>query len=490
MTSSQQIGSQQVSDTWRRRDSAAVWHPFTQHASWLDDEPLVVDRAKGPWLFDVDGRRYLDGVSSLWVTTFGHGTPEIDTAISEQLAKLDHSTFLGATHAPGIELAEQLLAVAPRSSGQSELTKVFYAGDGSSAVEAALKMAYQYGAQRGTDSVHTPAVADEDRPLFVHLSQAYHGDTLGAVSVGGIELFHATYRPILLRALTVGSPGVRAPGQSAQARATEAIGELSVTMTEHGSKVCAIVVEPMVQGAAGMLTYDATYLRACRRLADEHGALLICDEVATGIGRTGRMWACEHAGVVPDLLVCGKGLTGGYLPLSAVLASQAVYDAFLGRPSENRTFFHGHTYTANPVSCAAALANLRLMDSTDLVGRAAQLGERLGALLTPLDTHPGVVEVRRLGTMIGIEVRNAAKHGAAKNGAAKHDVTKNGVTQNRIFERTGFAVCQAAQARGVLLRPLGDTVILMPPLALDDAEAELLAGTVIAAIDDVTARVT
>ncbi|MGH3545722.1 MAG: adenosylmethionine--8-amino-7-oxononanoate transaminase [Mycobacteriales bacterium] len=474
MTSSQQIGSQQVSDTWRRRDSAVVWHPFTQHASWVDDEPLVVDRANGPWLFDVDGRRYLDGVSSLWVTTFGHGVPEIDTAICEQLAKLDHSTFLGATHAPGIELAEHLLSVAPKGSAQPELAKVFYAGDGSSAVEAALKLAYQYGAQRGTDrdgpdaSGGTSSTATHDRPLFVHLSQAYHGDTLGAVSVGGIELFHATYRPILLRALATGSPGVRAPGQSAQARAAEAIRELSAVMAKHGGRVCAIIVEPMVQGAAGMLTYDPAYLRACRQLATQYGALLICDEVATGIGRTGRMWACEHAVIVPDLLVCGKGLTGGYLPLSAVLATQEVYEAFLGAPATNRTFFHGHTYTANPLACAAALANLRLMGSTDLVGRAAKLGERLGELLAPLHDHPGVLELRRLGTMIGIQLRA---------------VMKNGVTA-----RTGSAVCKAARDHGVLLRPLGDTVIVMPPLALEAAEAQLLANAVIAAVDEVTAR--
>ncbi|MGH3803835.1 MAG: aminotransferase class III-fold pyridoxal phosphate-dependent enzyme, partial [Pseudonocardiaceae bacterium] len=296
------------SDQWQERDAAAVWHPFTQHSKWLEDRQLVIDRAEGAWLTDVDGRRYLDGVSSLWVTTFGHGHPEIDQAVHDQLSKLAHSTFLGATHTPGIELSEELLATAPSAPGRS-LSKVFYAGDGSSAVEAALKMAYQSCAQRG-----------QDRPLFLHLEQAYHGDTLGSVSVGGIELFHATYRPILLTALATGSPGVRAMGQSPQARAVQAVAELEAVMVEHGHRICALVVEPMVQGAAGMLTYDAAYLRACRELADRHGVLLICDEVATGIGRTGLMWACDHAGVVPDLLVCGKGLTGGYLPLSAVLA--------------------------------------------------------------------------------------------------------------------------------------------------------------------------
>jgi adenosylmethionine---8-amino-7-oxononanoate aminotransferase len=339
------------SATWLKRDAASVWHPFTQHSAWLDDEPTVVDRAEGPWLIDVDGNRYLDGVSSLWVTTFGHRTPEIDDAIRAQLDKLDHSTFLGATHVPGIELAERLLATAPTGEGPV-LSKVFYAGDGSSAVEVALKMAYQSSVQSG-----------QARPLFVHLREAYHGDTLGAVSVGGMELFHATYRPLLLKTLTVSSPGIRAEGQSAQERAAEVVAELAAVLAERGHEVCAIVVEPMVQAAGGILTYHADFLRAARRLATQHGTLLICDEVATGVGRTGTMWASEHAGIVPDLLTCGKGLTAGYLPLSAVLATDEVYESFLGE--SGRTLFHGHTFTANPLCCAAANANLDLVASRD-----------------------------------------------------------------------------------------------------------------------------
>jgi adenosylmethionine---8-amino-7-oxononanoate aminotransferase len=420
------------SAAWLKRDAAAVWHPFTQHSFWLDDEPTVVDRAEGPWLVDVDGRRYLDGVSSLWVTTFGHRTPEIDDAIRAQLGRLDHSTFLGATHIPGIELAEKLLATAPGPA----LSKVFFAGDGSSAVEVALKMAYQFSVQSG-----------HPRPLFVHLREAYHGDTLGAVSVGGMDLFHATYRPLLLRTLTVSSPGVRAVGQSAAERAAEVSAELATVLAEHGDQVCALVVEPMVQAAAGMLTYDAEFLRAARRLATGCGALLICDEVATGIARTGRMWASEHAGVVPDLLTCGKGLTAGYLPLSAVLATDRVYDAFLG--DSGNTLFHGHTFTANPLCCAAANANLDLVASRGLVDLSFRLGERLGELLAPVAADERVVEVRRIGTMTGVQVRPAG-------------------------ERTGAAVCRAARRRGVWLRPLGDTVVLMPPLTLEPPETQLL----------------
>jgi adenosylmethionine-8-amino-7-oxononanoate aminotransferase len=429
------------SEEWLARDAASVWHPFTQHSLWLGDEPTVVDRAEGPWLIDVDGRRYLDGVSSLWVTTFGHREPEIDAAIIAQLGRLDHATFLGTTHVPGIELAEKLLEIAPKP-----LNKVFYAGDGSSSVEIALKMAYQYSVQTG-----------KGKPLFVHLKEAYHGDTLGAVSVGGVELFHATYRPLLLNTAIIGSPGVRTIGQKPEERAAEVVRELEETLQRNQDQVCAIVVEPMVQAAGGMLTYDALFLREARRLATQYGVLLICDEVATGIGRTGKMWACEHAGIVPDLLTTAKGLTGGYLPLSAVLATDEVYEAFLGA---GRTFFHGHTYTANPICCAAAIANLRLVQERGLIEQAFQLGERLGRLLSPLESDDRVLEIRRMGTMTGVEVRS-------------------------VGERTGLQVCNAARRRGVWLRPLGDTVVLMPPLALGEAETELLVGALTEAIAEV-----
>jgi adenosylmethionine-8-amino-7-oxononanoate aminotransferase len=426
------------------RDLRSVWHPFTQHAVWAADRPLVVDRTEGVWLLDTDGNRYLDGVSSLWVTVHGHGEPRITAAVRAQLDRLDHATFLGLTHEPGIRLAEELLASAPEG-----LTRVFYAGDGASAVEAALKMAFQAAVQRG-----------EFRPLFVHLAEGYHGDTLGAVSVGGIELFHATYRPILLDTRQVSSPGVLAPGQFRVDRAHEVLAELRQLLAREGDRVCAVVVEPMVQAAGGMLTHDPAFLRGVRALCDEYGALLLADEVATGIGRTGRMWALEHAGVRPDLLTCGKGLTGGFLPLSAVLATEEVFSAFLGAPSAGRTLFHGHTYTANPVCCAAALANLELMRERDTVARAAAVGDLLGKLLGPLEEYDGVVEIRRLGTMTGVQVRPAG-------------------------ERTGFRVCEAARARGVWVRPLGDVVVLMPPLAIADDELALLAGAVDEAVREV-----
>jgi adenosylmethionine-8-amino-7-oxononanoate aminotransferase len=417
------------------RDLAAVWHPFTQHASWPADDPLVIDRASGVHLYDVDGRRYLDGVSSLWVTVHGHGTPEINAAITAQLATLDHSTFLGLTHQPGIELAEELLRVAPEGLG-----KVFFAGDGSSAAEAAIKMAYQAAAQRG-----------EHRPLYVHCAEGYHGDTLGAVSLGGVELFHATYRPLLIETRMVSSPGVLAAGQSRVDRAAQVLAEMRELLARDGSRVCAVVVEPLVQAAGGMLTHDPSFLLGVRALCDEYGAAMLVDEVATGIGATGRWFAVDHAGVRPDLLVVGKRVTGGVLPLSAVLARDSVYDAFVGAPA--RTFFHGHTYTANPLCCAAALANLALMHERGTVGRAAEIGQRLGAGLRPLASYDGVVEVRRVGTMTGIEVRP-------------------------VGERTGFEVCRAARRRGVLIRPLGDVVVLMPPLGIADDELDELVAVV------------
>ncbi|MGH3327798.1 MAG: adenosylmethionine--8-amino-7-oxononanoate transaminase [Streptomycetales bacterium] len=426
------------------RDRASVWHPFTQHAVWEADRPLVIERAEGMYVYDAEGRRYLDGVSSLWVTTHGHREPAINDAIKAQLDRLDHATFLGLTHEPGIELAELLLESAPPG-----LAKVFYAGDGSSAVEAAIKMAFQAAAQRG-----------ERRPLYVHLAEGYHGDTLGAISVGGIELFHATYRPLLVQTRMISSPGALSPGQTRAECAQEVVAELRSVMAREGADVCAVVVEPMVQAAGGMLTHDGSFLRGVREVCDAHGVSMICDEVATGIGRTGRMWAVDHAGVTPDLLTCGKGLTGGYLPLSAVLTTQAVYDAFLGAPASARTFFHGHTYTANPLCCAAAIANLRLMAERRLVEHAAWAGQRLGELLEPLEAYEGVREVRRMGTMTGVEVEPAG-------------------------ERTGFEVCRRARDHGVWVRPLGDVVILMPPLAIGEAGLGELVSAVDSAVREV-----
>ena len=413
-----------------RRDATSVWHPFTQQSLWLADEPIMVERAAGMYFWDTDGKRYLDGVSSLWVNVHGHAVPQINDAITAQLQQLDHVTYLGLGHEPGVVLAEKLLATAP-----AQLTRAFFAGDGSSAIEAAIKMAYQAQAQRG-----------EDRPYFAHIAEGYHGDTLGAVSVGGIDLFHATYRPILLETRMVSSPGVIAQGQTRGQRAAEVLAEFDQLLQRDGDRICAVVIEPLVQGAGGMLTHHVSFVSGVRKLCNQYGVLLIADEVATGIGRTGTMWAVDQTGVSPDLMTCGKGLTGGYLPLSAVLATEEIYEAFLGTPEQSRTFFHGHSYTANPICAAAAIANLDLMSERDTVGHAAHIGELLGEALTPLESYEGVKEIRRAGTMTGIEVAS-------------------------IGSRTGFQVCQAAREQGVWVRPLGDVVVLMPPLAISDDQA-------------------
>ncbi|HNF06875.1 MAG TPA: adenosylmethionine--8-amino-7-oxononanoate transaminase [Mycobacterium sp.] len=433
-----------MTDALLDADRHHVWHPFTQHAWWPEDNPLVITRADGVRLYDDAGREYIDGFSSLWVTVHGHNEPRINEAIARQAATLDHSTFLGFTHEPGIRLAQALVARSPEP-----LTRVFFAGDGSSAVEAGIKMAYQAKMQQG-----------QSRPLYIHVAEGYHGDTLGAVSVGGIDIFHHTYKPILLDTRMVSSPGVRRPGQSPADRAAEVLAELRALLEEVGDQVCAIVVEPLVQAAAGMLTHDVSFLRGVRELSTEFGAYLLTDEVATGIGRTGAMWAVEHADIAPDLLTCGKGLTGGVLPLSAVLTTDEIYESFLGDAS--RTFFHGHSYTANPLCAAAALANLELMDERDTVAHAAWIGRTLEDLLKPLDADDRVVEVRRIGTMTGIEV---VPHG----------------------ERTGFRICTAARDFGVITRPLGDVVILMPPLGITEPDLQQLVSAIMRGMDTVYA---
>lgn len=423
-------------------DQRYVWHPFTQHAWWPDDDPLVITGGQGVWLTDSDGHRYIDGFSSLWVTVHGHNEPRITRAITEQARTLDHSTFLGFTHEPGVRLAEELVHRSPAS-----LDRVFFAGDGSSAVEAGIKMAYQAKLQQG-----------EQRPLYVHVAEGYHGDTLGAVSVGGIDVFHHTYRPILLETRMVSSPGVRRPGQAAAERAAEVLAELRELLAEVGDRVCAVVIEPLVQAAGGMLTHDASFVQGARALSREAGAYLMVDEVATGVGRTGTMWAVEQAGVEPDLLTCGKGLTGGVLPLSAVLASEEIFDSFHG--DGTRTFFHGHSFTANPMCAAAALANLELIDERGTLDHAAWIGRALGDLLKPLADDDRVVEVRAIGTMTGIEVR---PHG----------------------ERTGFRITKAMREAGVITRPLGDVVILMPPLGIAEPELQQLVAALAHGLDRV-----
>jgi adenosylmethionine-8-amino-7-oxononanoate aminotransferase len=404
-------------------DRDHLWHPFTQQRGWCEEEPLLIERAEGSHLIAGDGRRYIDGVSSLWCNVHGHRHAGIDAAVSEQLGKVAHSTMLGLSHPGGAELAGRLVDLAPEG-----LSRVFYSESGSTAVEIALKMAFQYQQQRGGQH--------RRRTSFVHLRDSYHGDTLGSVSVGGMDLFHSTYRPLLFQTHAA------EPGDAA---------ELERVLAVHEEEIAAVIVEPLVQGAAGMLTHPPGYLRAVRELCDSFGVLLICDEVATGFGRTGTMFACEQESVAPDLLCLAKGLTGGYLPLAATLATERIYEGFLGAPEEHRTFFHGHTYTGNPLACAAALANLDAFESERTLERLQPKIALLRGLLDEVGAMPEVTEVRGRGFMVGIDL-------------GEHDPAS----------RLGHQVTLEALERGAIIRPLSDVVVLMPPLSISEQDLRKL----------------
>ena len=396
----------------------------------MEEDFPVIERGDGFFLIDVEGRRYLDGVSSLWCNVFGHRRAEIDEAVRRQLERVAHTTMLGLSHPAAIELAERLVAIAPRESGRPQLSRVFYSDSGSEAMEIAIKIAFQYGRQQQTEA------KGSERKLFVTLRDAYHGDTLGAVSAGGIDLFHSAYRPLLFETLAV------PPRDGAG---------LERLLAERGPEIAAVIVEPLVQGAAGIRTYPPEVLRRVRDLTRAHGVLLIADEVATGFGRTGRMFACEHAGVVPDLMTVAKGLTGGYLPLAATLATERVYEAFLGDPVEQKTFFHGHTYTGNPLACAAAAATLDLIGKERLIEKLPEKIRALAEALRRFRDLPHVGEIRHCGMMAGIDLVE----------------DKTAARPYPVEARMGHRVILEARKRGAILRPLGNTVVLMPPPAID-----------------------
>lgn len=427
-------------------DRSLVWHPFTQMKEYAGEDAPIIAAGEGCYLIDIRGRRYLDGISSLWVTVHGHRVPAIDRAVQEQLGKIAHSTLLGLGNVPSVLLAEKLVAIAPPG-----LERVFYSDNGSTGVEIALKIAFQYW--------HNSGVPAKKR--FLSFYNAYHGDTLGAVGVGGSELFHSIYGPLVVSSLKVPSaycyrcPYDR-PGPEDCGR--DCFVAVARTMQKHAGELAAVIIEPVMQGAAGMLTWPQGYLSHLRELCDTHDVLLIADEVATGFGRTGRMFACEHEGVSPDLMVVAKGITGGYLPLAATFTSKKVCDAFYADYEELKTFFHGHTYTGNPLACAAALANLRLFEEDAVLDRLQPKIERLRALLHRFWDLPHVGDVRRAGFMVGIEL-------------VKDKKTKEPFPLAR---RTGRRVTLKARQKGVIIRPLGDVVVLMPPLVIPEEDLERL----------------
>jgi adenosylmethionine-8-amino-7-oxononanoate transaminase len=411
-------------------DQRVLWHPFTQMGEW---EPLVIASGDGCFLIDEQGRRYLDGVSSLWCNVHGHRHPRLDRALREQAERIAHTTFLGLTHEPGIRLAAELLEVVPPG-----LSRVFYSDSGSAAVEIALKQSFQYWQLRGR-----PA-----KQRFLRLADAYHGDTLGAVGVGGIELFHRVFGPLLVQSIPVPSP--------AGTDGREALARVEQELASRAYEIAAFVLEPRIQGAAGMLVHPPGFLRAVAELCRRYQVHLIVDEVATGFGRTARMFACEHEQVQPDFLCVAKGISGGYLPLAATLATEEIYEAFLGARRDLRHFFHGHTYTANPLACAVGLESLRLLRESTLANAQAREPE-LAAALERIARHPAVREVRRCGLMAGIDL--------------KQDL--------------GFEVCAQGRAHGVILRPLGSVVVWMPPLVISPGELELLEQATMRSIDQV-----
>lgn len=433
------------------KDHRYLWHPFTQMQEWCAEAPLIIERGEGNYLIDIDGNRYLDGVSSLWCNVHGHGRREIDEAVIAQLNRIAHSTLLGLSHPTAIVLAERLVQIAP-----SGLTKVFYSDNGATAVEIALKMAFQYWQQQDDERYR-------GKTTFLYFLGGYHGDTLGAVSVGGIGLFHALYKPLLFQAHALPAPYSSGEYESA-------LKEVRRTLETRHHEVAGLIMEPLIQGASGMLVYPPGFTRDVRELCRASEVLFIADEVATGFGRTGKMFACEYEGVVPDLLAVAKGLTGGYLPLAATLATPKIFDAFLGPVEQKRTFYHGHTYTGNPLGCAAALASLEIFEKERVLERLQPKMAALESGLERLRALRHVGEIRQLGLMAGIELFEDA--------VARRPYAAG--------KRMGHRVIKEAMRHGVIIRPLGDVIVLMPPLSVTEQEIAMLLDAVAASIKTVT----
>jgi adenosylmethionine-8-amino-7-oxononanoate aminotransferase len=412
--------------TLEEKDHRYLWHPFTQMQDWLAEEPVIIADAQGAVLRDTEGREYLDGNSSIWTNLHGHRHPTITAAIKEQLDRIAHSSFLGLSNVPAIELAEKLVKL-------TGMPRVFYSDDGSTAMEVAIKMALQYWRHRG----------QPQRNRFVAFTDAYHGDTMGAVSVGGIALFHEVFRPLTFAVTRVGT-----------------VAELPA----RGDDVAAVVIEPLIQGAAGMRLWPRGMLRELRQWCDRTGTLLIADEVMTGFGRTGTMFACEQENVVPDLMAVAKGLTGGYLPLAATLATAEIFDTFLGEYSEFKTFFHGHSYTGNQLGCAAALASLRVFEEERTLEKLSVISSQLLVGLEACRGLKAVRDVRCLGVIGAVEIG-----------------------PYRLEERMGIKVCTEMRRQGVLTRPIGNVIVLMPPYCVTGEQLKRMTDVLRDSIRKVTA---
>jgi len=450
------------SRSWAARDLAVLWHPCTQMRDHAPDGALPltpIARGEGAWLIDHDGRRYLDAISSWWTNLFGHVNPRIGAALKDQLDRLEHVIFAGFSHEPGIRLAEELLRIAPPG-----FARVFYGDNGSSAIEIALKMSFHYWRNLGRVR----------KQRFIALAGGYHGETLGALSVTDVPLYRATYAPLLGQPIFVDSPDcyARAPGETWETHSLRRLDAMRATLARHAEEVCAVIVEPLVQCAGGMRMYHPAYLTGLRQLCDEYDVHLIADEIAVGFGRTGTLFACEQARtdqgcVTPDFLCLSKGLTGGFLPLSAVLTTQGVYDAFYAEYATGKAFLHSHSYTGNPLACRAALETLAIFRDEPVLERNRVLAAHLAQKLAPLAAHAHVAEVRQTGMIAAIElVRDKATR--APYAAA---------------ERRGLRIYRHALQRGVLLRPLGDVIYFMPPYIVTTEEIDLMVEVATEGID-------
>ena len=440
-------------------DKQYVWHPFTQMQDWLAEDPLIIAQGKGNYLYDIHGKQYLDAISSLWVNVHGHQKKEITDAIIQQAQTIAHSTLLGSANIPSILLAKKLISIAPRG-----LQKVFYSDSGSTAVEISLKMAYQYWQQR--------AKPQPQKKKFISFINEYHGDTIGAVSVGGIDLFHHIYKPLLFETMTVPyACCYHCTAKDTNEQCTrQCYKKFEETVAHQHEHIAAVIIEPLVQGAAGILTAQPGFLSYIRDVCTRYDVLLIVDEVATGFGKTGKMFACEHEGVAPDIMALGKGITGGYLPLAATLATDDIYNAFLGKYAEQKTFFHGHSYTGNQLACAAACANIDLFTQENVLGRLQDVIARFSMMLVPFQSLPHVGDVRQIGLMAGIELVKDKQKGIPYPWE----------------EKMGMMVCKDMVSKGYLMRPLGNVIVLMPPLSIAEDELRGLTASLLQSIAAIT----
>ena len=438
-------------------DRKYLWHPFTQMKDWMEEVPVIIEKGEGIYLIDTEGNRYIDGVASMWTNVHGHNRREINDAITAQLDKIAHSTLLGYANVPAIQLAKRLVEITPHG-----LNRVFYSDDGATSVEVAIKMAYQFWRHKG----------ESRRKVYLHLDAAYHGDTVGAMSVGGIDLFHKTFDGLLFETTATPAPYVyrSVAGEDSDKVRDYCLHEMEEVLQTRKGEIAAVILEPLIQGAGGMITSPEGFLKGAAALARRYNTLLIVDEVMTGFGRTGKMWACEHEQVAPDILCTAKGLTAGYLPLAATLTTDEVFNAFLGDYSDFKTFFHGHTFTGNQLGCAAALANIDIFEETKLVARIQPTIEHFKNRLQTFYALDHVGDVRVCGLAAGIEL-------------VKDRVTKE---EYPAAEKVGMRVCKEALKHGVMLRPLVNVIVLMPPVQITIVEVDRLLEIVYNAIESVT----